>query len=238
MKKIRFEDIIIGEDEGYIVVNKPPFIATLEDRNDPINLLKLAKQYHPELQACHRLDKETSGVLVFAKNPDSYRNLSIQFEKREVLKIYHAIVGGMHDIKEDVVDVPLHTLNKGVVRVDFSEGKDALTVIKTLEVFQHHTLMACFPLTGRMHQIRVHLAWKKAPIAGDELYGGEPIFLSKYKRNYKVKNWEEEQPMIKRVALHARSIRYRLPDGTEKHWEAPYPKDFEVAVNQLRKFSK
>lgn len=237
MKKISFESLIIGEDSNYIAVNKPAYLSSLDDRHDPVSLLSLAKAYDENLQLCHRLDKETSGILILSKNAEAYRNLSMQLEKREVLKIYHAIVDGVHDFKEDVVNVPLKTLAKGIVRVDTREGKEATTVFKTLEAYRFHTLVGCFPLSGRMHQIRVHAAWMKAPLVGDDTYGGKPLFLSAYKKQYNIKDGEDELPIIKRVALHAKSFRFRTLNGDELGWEAPYPKDFKVAVNQLRKFT-
>lgn len=237
MKPIRFEDLLISEDEHYIAVNKPPFVASLEDRFDRNNMLSLARAYWTDAQLCHRLDKETSGLLMIAKHPEAYRHLSIQLERRQVFKIYHAIVDGIHDFNEDVVEMPLHTTAGGYVKIDFQQGKPATTVFKTLEAFRFHTLIGCFPLTGRMHQIRVHASYLKAPIACDSQYGGKPLLLSQYKRNFNLKKDEEELPIMKRVALHARSIRFNSLDGNEVGWEAPYPKDFEVAVKQLRKFS-
>ena len=85
--KTEFADIILFEDENYVLVNKPPFLSTLEDRKEKVNLLRLARTYTPDAQVCHRLDKDTSGVLAIAKNPDAYRHLSIQFEKRQVTKL-------------------------------------------------------------------------------------------------------------------------------------------------------
>ena len=93
---IHFKDLILYENEDYVVINKPPFIATLEDRVEKVNVLALAKDYTLDAQVCHRLDKETSGVLAIAKNPEAYRHLSMQFEHREVTKIYHAVVDGCH----------------------------------------------------------------------------------------------------------------------------------------------
>ena len=105
MKYPVFKDLIVFENEDFIVVNKPPFLATLEDRAlNATNLLKLAKQYHPDAQACHRLDKETSGALAIAKNPEAYRHLSMQFENREVDKLYHAVVQGVHKFEDLEVD--------------------------------------------------------------------------------------------------------------------------------------
>ncbi|MGE8430323.1 MAG: pseudouridine synthase, partial [Sphingobacterium sp.] len=87
----KFSELIIHEDENLIVINKPPFIASLDEREGgEVNILRLAKKYHPDAQVCHRLDKETSGILLIAKNPETYRTISIAFEKRKVNKIYHA----------------------------------------------------------------------------------------------------------------------------------------------------
>lgn len=237
MKHLDFSSYIIGEDDHYIAVNKPPFVSSLEDRFNNYNMLSLARSYAPDAQLCHRLDKETSGLLMIAKDPEAYRHLSIQLERRQVFKLYHAIVDGIHDFKEDVVEMPLHTTTSGYVKINPYEGKPATTVFKTIEAFRYHTLIGCFPMTGRMHQIRVHATFLGAPIAGDEQYGGKPLMLSQYKRNFNLKKDEEEQAIIKRVALHARSFSFCSLDGEEVAWEAPYPKDFEVAVKQLRKFS-
>ena len=98
--KLKFEDLILWEDADYFVLNKPPFVSTLQDRADPTNLLALAKEYSDDAQACHRLDKDTSGAIAFAKNPEAYRHLSMQFEHREVSKIYHAVVDGIQDFKD------------------------------------------------------------------------------------------------------------------------------------------
>ena len=95
-KKLKFDDLILFEDDDYVLINKPPFISTLEDRNTPENLLALAKGKIEDAQVCHRLDKDTSGVLAIAKNPEAYRHLSMQFENRQVSKIYHAVADGLH----------------------------------------------------------------------------------------------------------------------------------------------
>src|SRR3954454_21945225 len=101
MKFPKFADLILFEDNDVIVVNKTPFLSSLDEREGgEINLLRLAKNYWQDAQICHRLDKETSGALIIAKNPDAYREVSIQFEKRLVKKVYHAIVEGTHVFEE------------------------------------------------------------------------------------------------------------------------------------------
>ena len=227
--------LIIKESEDYIFINKPPFVSTLADRNDSITVLSLAKKYNDECQICHRLDKETSGVLLIAKNPEAYRNASIQFEKRQVDKTYHALVDGLHQLKDQEINLPLHTTASGYVKISHRQGKNAKTLFNTIDSYKKHSLIACKPETGRMHQIRVHLASLNASITGDETYGGQPLFLSSFKRNFNQGKLEDEQPLIKRFALHA--VNLSLLDLTNKiiSAEAPYPKDFAVAVKQLEK---
>ncbi len=233
--KRNFEAIILWEDDDYIVVNKPPFVATLEDRNEPVNLLALARQYAPDAQACHRLDKNTSGLLVFAKNPMAYRHLSLQFQHREVTKIYHAVTDGIHRFEEVLVDLPLLKQPDGLVKVSRRQGKPAQTWLTTHTVFRSHTLVQCRPVTGRMHQIRVHLAAMGAPIAGDELYGGKPVFLSSLKKEFSLKKFTEEQPLIRRMALHALSLTFKNLKADSITVEAPYPKDIKALVRQLER---
>jgi 23S rRNA pseudouridine955/2504/2580 synthase len=196
-------------------------------------MLALAKQYSDDAQACHRLDKDTSGVLMFAKNPEAYRNLSMQFENREVHKIYHAVADGIHNFKEVLVDAPILKQNDGLVKLNKLEGKSAHTYCNSIKSFRFHTLIECQPVTGRMHQIRVHLAFLKAPITGDEQYGGKPFFLSSVKRDFNLKKTTEEQPLIKRMALHAFALEFTALSGEKVRVEAPYPKDIQALVRQL-----
>ena len=235
-KNLRFSDLIIKETDDYTIVNKPPFLSSLEDRSTPIHLLSLAKEVDDEYQLCHRLDKETSGVIVLAKHPEAYRNFAIQLEDREVKKVYHAVLNGLHKFEDFEADEPLYiTSNKS--RVDFRSGKPSFTLISTLELFKKHSLVKCFPVTGRLHQIRAHLAFHEAPITNDPLYGGEPTYLSQLKKNFNIKKWEEEKPMIDRVALHAHQIAFKDLNGDIIEAEAEYPKDFTVLLKLLQKFN-
>ncbi len=232
-QKFNFKDIILFEDENYILVNKPPFISTLEDRHGKQNLLALAREYIPTAQVCHRLDKETSGVLAIAKNPEAYRHLNMQFENRQVVKVYHAIVDGIHNFKEELVDAPILKLDDGVVKISRSEGKSAQTWFTALKSYKYHTLIECRPITGRMHQIRIHLATQRASITGDETYGGKPFLLSHIKRDYKLKKGTEEHPFMKRMALHAFSLEFDDISQKRQTIEAPYPKDIQALIRQL-----
>jgi 23S rRNA pseudouridine955/2504/2580 synthase len=238
--KLKFEDWIIFENEDYIVVNKPPHVATLDERtvDKSVSVLRLAKEYSFDAQVGHRLDKETSGVLAIAKNPAAYRSLAMQFEHREVTKRYHAVVNGVHDFDSISVYLPIAPVKDGsYVRIDRQKGKLAETIFFTKKAYRKHTLVECIPITGRMHQIRVHLMCLKAPIVCDPTYNGEPIFLSELKRKFKLKQEAEEWPLIQRVALHAYSLTFSLLNDESITVEAPYPKDFDVLVKQLEKNS-
>jgi 23S rRNA pseudouridine955/2504/2580 synthase len=237
--KINFADIILFENEDFLIVNKPPHLATLDERtlDRGGSVLRLAKEYNPNLQAAHRLDKETSGALAFAKNREAYRHLAMQFEHREVTKRYHAVVKGIHDLEGISVYLPILQLKNGTaVTIERMKGKVAETIFNTLKAYRGYTLIECIPITGRMHQIRIHLSCLKAPIVNDPQYGGEPIFLSSIKRKFNLKKETEEQPLIQRVALHAHSLSFFLMNGEPVRIEAPYPKDMEVLVKQLNKW--
>ena len=236
MKKLQFEDLIVFENDDYVVINKPPHVSTLDDRapEGKDNINGMAKAYVESAQVCHRLDKETSGILAIAKNPEAYRHMAMQFEKREVTKVYHAVVGGLHEYKEVEVDKPILPNRTGAVKIDIN-GKPAQTVFNTLKIFKAHTLVEARPVTGRMHQIRIHLAVLKSPIVHDTQYGGKPLFLSSIKKNFKLKKYTDEQPLISRVALHAQALHFKLLNGETQVVEAPYPKDIRALVNQLEK---
>ncbi|MGZ4099340.1 MAG: RluA family pseudouridine synthase [Bacteroidia bacterium] len=237
MKFPKFADLILFENDDVIVVNKPPFLSSLDEREGgEINLLRLAKGYWDDAQICHRLDKETSGALIIAKNAEAYRAVSMQFEKRQVKKVYHAIIEGTHVFEKLLVDLPILNVGKGTVSISRQDGKRAETWFQSIKYFKHYTLVECRPVTGRMHQIRIHLATQRASIAGDEMYKGKPVFLSEIKRKYHLGKDQEEQPIMKRFALHAYEVSFKLLDGKEITIHASYPKDFETLLKLLEKF--
>lgn len=237
-KHPKFDELIIHEDENLIIINKPPFLASLDEREGgDINVLRLAKKYHPDIQVCHRLDKETSGLLVLAKNPEAYRLVSIEFEKRRVNKIYHAIIHGIHNFDELHVDLPILNQGNKNVSIDRARGKAAETYFRSLKYFRDFTLMECRPITGRMHQIRIHLATQRASIVGDTMYRGRPVYLSEIKkRGFSLGKGQEEQPIMKRFALHAHNLEFTI-DGRGYALEAPYPKDFATFLKLLEKYN-
>lgn len=235
MKKLNFEEIVLFENDNFILINKPPYVSSLPERLGVAkSILDLAKTYHQDAQLCHRLDKETSGILAIAKHAEAYKHLSIQFEKRRVHKTYHAIASGVHNFQNHLVELPLTITSKGLARIDFKVGKEASTIFNTEKAFKNHTLIVCKPISGRLHQIRIHLANCKAPLVADLAYGGKHLYLSQIKRkNFNLKWGENEQPLMKRVALHAYNLQFNDLNNQAIEVSAPYPKDMRALLRQL-----
>lgn len=234
---IDFKDIILFEDEDILVVNKPLYMASLDDKSNR-NLHHLALKYDENLQLCHRLDKNTSGILLMAKNPENYRHISLQFQKREIKKIYHTIIHGVHHYDGFKIDLPLAISTNKKVTVNKKSGKKSLTYVFTEQNYRNFTHIRCEPVTGRMHQIRAHLAAVGCPIVGDELYGGKDIMLSDFKRKYRASGRKDEQPINHGYLLHALSLMFTHPtSGETMTLEAPLPKNFEVCLKVLGKYN-
>ena len=230
---------VLYEDDFILAVNKPAGILSAPDRYDlgaPV-VLPLLEPLHGQLWPVHRLDKDTSGVLLFARDADSHRIISTAFEFGQVHKVYHALVAGSPAWTETVCELPLTPDGDRQHRtiVD-GAGKDCRTAFRLLMRHPFLSLVEAKPETGRTHQIRVHLAALGCSVVCDPLYGkAEPVYLSRIKRRWQGDN-DGERPLISRCGLHAVSLSLTHPDsGVSLTIEAPYPKDFRAAVNQLGK---
>lgn len=237
MKKLKVRDWIVFENDDYLVINKPPGVSSLHERiGIAESMIEAVRRLNENYQLCHRLDRDTSGVLLISKHSDAYRNAAIQFEKRKIEKVYHAVCDGVHHFEDQLVDLPLNTTRSGRSSINHTRGKKSLTVFNTLKNYQHFTLVECKPETGRLHQIRIHLASQHAPITADTIYGGQLPYLSRLKRNFTPSKQQEETPMIHRFALHAAALTFTGMDGTPITVEAPYPKDMAVLIKLLDKY--
>ena len=233
---------VIFEDDDLVVINKAPGMLSIPDRVQSQPSLKdILFDEYGTIFTVHRLDKETSGVIVFAKNEASHKNLSQQFENRETEKYYTGLVTGQLEEKEGSVSVPIieHPVKKGLMTTS-SKGKESVTEYRTEEEFGVYSLVKFRILTGRTHQIRVHMNYLGHPIACDELYGtGKPILLSSLKKRYNLsKKEEEERPILSRLALHAGKLLFRDMAGQLQTIEAPLPKDMRALLQQLRKINQ
>lgn len=221
-----------------MLINKPAGLSSLDERiGIAPSVIALAKLYNNEAQLCHRLDKETSGVMIVAKTNEMFKAINELFRKREIDKRYHCISCGKHAFKDLSINLPLSVSARGKARIDHKEGKRAETLVNSLETFGHYTLNECKPITGKLHQIRIHLASQNAALAGDSAYGGTTPFLSHLKPKFKLGKNKEERPLISRTALHAYSLKFVHPQtNKEVEFSAPYPKEFGVFVKLLRKY--
>lgn len=240
--KHKFYDILYFDDD-IVVVGKQSGVLSIPDRFDKSlpNLRSMLEERFGRIFVVHRLDKETSGIMVFARNADSHRILNMKFDNHEVQKIYHAIVSGW--IADDTfdIDIPLRTSPSNPnLTIPSTRGKESLTKVKVLERFTLATLLECNLVTGRHHQIRAHCSAIGNPLLVDELYGATTAFyLSRIKRRYNLKKDETERPIISRLTLHSFSLRFEHPRSSEeKYFECNYPKDFSALLNVLRKYAR
>jgi RluA family pseudouridine synthase len=205
---------IIYQDANIIVINKPAGVSVTKDRSGKPQLTdllvkQLGKEMTAKLRLVHRLDKDTSGIMILALNRASQRQFADYFFSRTVKKTYLAIVKGAVLDPQGVIDAPLAPCKKKpeLMVIDRRDGKESVTNWRLLANFGLVSLIAASPLTGRTHQIRVHLASIGLPLAIDPLYASTaPIMLSEYKKDYRLGRFQEEKPLIERLTLHAYQI--------------------------------
>jgi 23S rRNA pseudouridine1911/1915/1917 synthase len=245
---------VLFEDADLLAVSKPAGLLTSPDRYDPNrpNLMRLlhfgienkvswaAERGLTYLMNAHRLDFDTSGLLLLAKNKPALVTLANLFGAQKPYKKYVGLVHGSPSSAEFHVDEKiapnLHRL--GEMRIDSKRGKISVTNFAVRENFTGCTLVDCFPVTGRTHQIRIHLKHVGLPLVADTIYGGTPLLLSNLKRGYRLKPGRVELPLLQRVALHAESMKIPHPQtGELVQIDAPWPKDLTVAVKYLRRYA-
>ncbi|MCJ7723701.1 MAG: RluA family pseudouridine synthase [Anaerolineales bacterium] len=207
-------------DEVIIVLDKPAGLSVLPDGWEPGSpyLVKILESSHGKIWVVHRLDKITSGVMVFARTAEAHRHLNRQFEKHTIEKIYHAIVNGNPHWNTYTTRLPLRANvgHKHRTVVDKRLGKPAITHLRVLQRFTSHCLIEGSLETGRTHQVRVHAAALGYPILGDTLYGAP------------------EAAIIHRPALHAHSIAFTHPVSDERlTFSVPYPSDLRSAISSF-----
>jgi RluA family pseudouridine synthase len=211
---------IIHQGDHILVVDKHAGLPVLPDgwEKDAPYLLKILEADYGKLWVVHRLDKSTSGVIVFARDAETHRALNIQFENHEAEKVYHAIVEGNPKWNEKIAKHPLRVNvgHKHRTAVDDKKGKPSETRFRVIKRYQASALVEAKPKTGRTHQIRVHAYALGHPLLGDLLYGAE------------------ETNVITRPALHAHSLTIHV-NGESRMFKAPYPDDFQMALERLKR---
>ncbi len=231
---------IIRLDADLVVIDKPAGMPSVPGRNAPPSALELVSAC-PELggvaglRVVHRLDRGASGVMLFARTLAAQGGLVHQFMERRIEKVYLALVAG-YVVEDGQVDLPLYFNSRmQVAEVNHHKGKPSITQYHILQRLGGHTLLECRPLTGRMHQIRAHLAAIGHPLGVDPTYGGgQSILLSQFKLDYRPNRTGEERPLIDRLTLHAARIHFTHPTtGEPVTCEAPLPKDLRATIAQL-----
>lgn len=236
---MRLSEITIFENDDFIALNKPAGLLSVPDREGKeISLKRLLQEQYGKIFTVHRLDKETSGLIIFAKNEAAHKHLSLQFEARATKKIYHGLVIGSPFEKKGTIDAPIteHPAKNGTMIIH-RKGKESLTDYEVLYDFGIYSFVQFQIHTGRTHQIRVHMKNLGYPIVCDIVYGdGKPVFISAIKKKYNLsKKEEEEKPILGRLALHSFQLSFKDVNGELKELKAEIPKDMRATLQQLKK---
>ena len=234
--------LIIAENENWIALNKPSGLLSIPDREGKeISLKIMLQEKYDRILTVHRLDKDTSGLIVFAKDEVTHRHLSMQFEERKTKKIYAGLVIGSPAEKKGSISLPLaeNMVQRGIMIVN-QRGKESLTDYEVVEDFGIYSWMQFEIHTGRTHQIRVHMKEIGHPLVCDELYGdGKPVLISSLKKKFNLsKNELEERPILNRLALHAFQLTFKDRKGKTIELEALLPKDLRALLQQLNKWKR
>lgn len=217
---------IIYEDWDLIVLNKEPYIVVHPTKSHQINTISNGLSYYfkengikRKIRFVNRLDMNTSGILIVAKSPFAHQQVALQFERNEVEKKYIAVVNGVVEKDEDIIDLPIgREEERSVKKTVTSEGKNAITKYRVIERYKNASLLDVQIFTGKSHQIRVHLNHIGHPIIGDTLYF-------------------EPSEKIQRQALHSYYLKFRLPRNKElKEFKAPIPDDIKNLINYLKNY--
>ena len=232
---------IIFETDGFVAVNKPAGMLSIPDRYDETatSLYKILEERYQKIFIIHRLDRETSGIILFAKDEATHKYLSQLFENRKIEKFYLGIIRGSLQNKKGTIDEPIieHPANKGIMVIN-KKGKPSVTDYEVIDDFGLFSLVKFQIHSGRTHQIRVHMKHLGHPIACDDVYGNpQPILLSSFKKKYKLsKHDEEERPILNRLALHSHQLKFTGISGIPYDLKAELPKDMEILLKQLKKY--
>jgi len=210
---------ILFEDKDIVAANKPEGLASIpeRDKNKESLLTSLSVQLQRRLFVVHRIDKDVSGVIIFAKNEPAHRWLNEQFSKRAVRKTYVALAHGVIDNETRTIEKALRQFGSGRVGVDHRRGKLSSTAFRVTRRFASYTLVDAIPLSGRRHQIRVHFYSIAHPLVGDLRYGDRSL-----------------QRGFPRLMLHAKRLEFLLPAGTDVAIEAPIPESFNAVMKAIR----
>lgn len=236
------KELIIAETENWVALNKPSGLLSIPDREGKeVSLKVMLKEKYGDIYTVHRIDKDTSGLIIFAKNDVAHKHLSKQFEERHTKKIYQGLVLGSPAVSSGTIEASImeHPAQNGTMIIH-RKGKEALTDYEVLADFGIYALVQFRIHTGRTHQIRVHMKDLGYPIVCDPLYGdGKPLLLSAIKSKFKLsKNELEERPILGRLALHAFQLSFTDMDGQTVELEAPLHKDMRATLQQLEKRKK